>query len=110
MIQYLLYALYAFLVLLGLGVILGIALVISEKFLHVEEDKRISDVEKMLPNFNCGACGRAGCHAMAEAIVTGDCKKISDCKAGKKDKNYDPIIQYMDEHPDADGTKHVPTI
>ena len=96
---YLLYALYAFLILLGLGLIF-----------HVKEDNRIADVEKMLPNFNCGACGHAGCHAMAEAIVKGEQKKLSACKPGKKDKNFDPIIAYMEEHPDDDGTKHIPTL
>lgn len=107
--QYLLYALYAFLILLALGLILGAVLVWAEKVFHVEEDKRIADVEKMLPNFNCGACGHAGCHSMAESIVSGE-QKLSACKPGKKDKNFDPIIKYMEEHPDADGTKHIPTI
>ena len=98
--QYLLYALYAFLILLALGLILGAVLVWAEKVFHVEEDKRIADVEKMLPNCNCGACGHAGCHSMAESIVSGE----------QKNKNFDPIIKYMEEHPDADGTKHIPTI
>ena len=107
---YLLYALYAFLILLGLGLILGVLLVWAEKVFHVKEDNRIADVEKMLPNFNCGACGHAGCHAMAEAIVKGEQKKLSACKPGKKDKNFDPIIAYMEEHPNEDGTKHIPTL
>ncbi len=108
--EYLLYALYAFLILLALGLILGAVLVWAEKVFHVEEDTRIADVEKMLPNFNCGACGHAGCHAMAESIVKGEQKKLSACKPGKKDKNFDPIIKYMEEHPDKDGTKHIPTV
>ena len=97
-------------ILLAIGLVLGILIVVAEKFLHVEEDSRIADVEKMLPNFNCGACGHAGCHDMAEAIVKGEQKKLSACKPGNKEKNYDPIINYMKEHPDADGTLHVPTI
>ena len=48
--------------------------------------------------------------AMAEAIVKGEQKKLSACKPGKKDKNFDPIIAYMEEHPDEDGTKHIPTL
>lgn len=105
-----LYALYALLILAAIGLVLGIVLVIAEKILHVHEDERIKEVEKMLPNFNCGACGHAGCHDMAESIVKGEAKKLSVCKPGKKEQNYDPIIKYMDEHPDEDGTKHVPTI
>lgn len=100
----------AFAVLLAIGLILGILIIVAEKFLHVEEDSRIADVEKMLPNFNCGACGHAGCHDMAEAIVSGEQKKISDCKPGKKDKNFDPIIEYMKNHPDKDGSVHYPSI
>lgn len=110
MMTYLLYALYAFLVLLGIGVLLGVAMVVSEKFLHVEEDDRIKDVEALLPGANCGACGKAGCAAMAEAIVSGEVTKLSQCKVGKPDKNYQPIIDYMRAHPDKDGTSHIPTI
>ncbi len=102
--------LWAVLILGGLGLIFGLALALAEKFLHVEEDHRIEDVEKMLPNANCGACGYAGCHDMAEAIVTGKVKKVTLCKVGKKDKNFEPIIAYMESHPDPDGTKHVPTL
>lgn len=100
----------AFAILLAIGLILGILIIVAEKFLHVEEDSRIADVEKMLPNFNCGACGHAGCHDMAEAIVSGEQKKMSDCKPGKKDKNFDPIIEYMKNHPDKDGSVHYPSI
>ncbi len=102
--------LWGILILGGLGLLFGVALALAEKFLHVEEDNRIAEVEKMLPNANCGACGYAGCHDMAEALVTGTAKKVSLCKAGKADKNFKPIIEYMDAHPDADGTKHVPTL
>jgi electron transport complex protein RnfB len=104
------YILWGFLILAGLGLILGILLVIAEKFFHVEEDPRIAEVEKLLPNANCGACGFPGCHGMAEALVKGDVKKASTCKVGKKEKNFDPIIAYLDSHPDKDGTKHVPTL
>ena len=102
--------LWGILILGGLGLLFGVALALAEKFLHVEEDHRIADVEKMLPNANCGACGYAGCHDMAEALVTGQAKKVSLCKAGKADKNFKPIIEYMEAHPDADGTKRVPTL
>ncbi|MBQ8141643.1 MAG: electron transporter RnfB [Bacilli bacterium] len=108
--EYFLIAVYAFLILLGIGIILGVLLVLFSKIWEVKEDERIKEVEKMLPNFNCGACGKAGCHDMAVAIVKGEVSKLSQCKPGKKDKNYDPIIEYMSSHPDEDGTKHVPTI
>lgn len=103
-------AVIALAILLVIGIVLGVALTAAEKVFHVEEDPRIKDVEKMLPNANCGACGFAGCHDFAESIVKGESKKVSQCKAGKKEKNYDPIVAYMQEHPDKDGTLHVPGI
>ena len=100
--------LLSFLILAGLGLVLGLGLAIAAIILHVKEDTRIGDVEKMLPNYNCGACGYPGCHGMAEALVSGKEQTISKCKPGKKDKNYDPIIAYLSEHPDEDGTTHIP--
>lgn len=94
----------------GLGLILGLILFLCGHFLEVKEDERVAAVEKLLPGYNCGSCGHAGCHEMAEAIVKGEVKKLSLCRPGKKDKNYDPIIAYMSAHPDEDGTLHVPEI
>lgn len=105
-----LYILYGVLILAGLGLVLGIFVTWASTFFHVEEDPRITEVEKLLPNANCGACGYPGCHAMAEALVKGEVKKVSSCKVGKKEKNYDPIIAYMESHPNKDGTKTVPTL
>ena len=102
--------LYSFLILGSLGLVLGIGLAIASIVLKVKEDNRVSEVEAMLPNYNCGACGYPGCHGMAEALVKGKETTISKCKPGKKDKNYDPIIAYLESHPDEDGTKHVPHI
>jgi electron transport complex protein RnfB len=104
------YILWGFLIVAGLGLLSGVLLTLAAKHFKVEEDPRIAEVEKLLPNYNCGACGKAGCHDMAEALVNGEIKKVSACKAGKKDKNYDPIIAYLTEHPDKDGNKHIPTL
>ena len=100
-----LYILYAILVLLGLGLILGLGLAIAAKVLHVKEDERIEEVAKKLPNYNCGSCGYAGCHDMAEAIVTGKEENLRKCKPGKEDQNFKPIIEYLNEHPNEDGSK-----
>ena len=101
--------LYGFLVLGGIGLVFGGLLALAAKFLYVKEDERINAVEKMLPNYNCGSCGYAGCHEMAEKIVKGEEKNLSKCKPGKKDKNFDPIIAYLATHPDKDGTIQTPT-
>ena len=97
--------LWAILILAGLGFIFGIALSICAFVFAVKEDKRIADIAAMLPNYNCGSCGFAGCTQMAEAIVKGEEKKLSKCKPGKPDANFNKIIEYLDSHPNEDGTK-----
>ena len=95
--------LWAVLLMAGLAVILALLIVLFSHIFHVEEDPGIAAVEKMLPNYNCGACGYAGCHDLAEALVNGEVKKVSQCKAGKKDKNFDPIAAYLNSTPGPDG-------
>jgi electron transport complex protein RnfB len=97
--------LYALLILLGLGLILGLGLAIAAKVLYIKEDERIEEVAKKLPNYNCGSCGYAGCKSLAEAIVTGKEENLRKCKPGKEDANFKPIIDYLNEHPNEDGTK-----
>ena len=43
---------------------------VSRKFL-VEDNPKVKDVLSMLPGVNCGACGFAGCQALAVAFVEG---------------------------------------
>lgn len=65
-------------VLAGLGLISAIILYfVSQKF-KIIEDERISEVENVLPGANCGGCGFAGCHALAEALV----KATDTCTIG----------------------------
>ena len=92
-------------ILLGLGLIFGLGLAIAAKLLHVKEDERIEEVAKKLPNYNCGSCGYAGCKGLAEAIIKGEEDNLRKCKPGKEDANFKPIIEYLDEHPNEDGTK-----
>lgn len=58
-------------VMAGLGLILSGILAIASRKLYVYEDPRIDEVNEMLPQANCGACGHAGCRAFAEAVVAG---------------------------------------
>lgn len=53
----------------GLGCFLGVVLAVFSRIFAVKTDPRIDMVEKVLPGINCGVCGFAGCHAMAEALV-----------------------------------------
>ena len=97
--------LWAILILLGLGLILGLGLAIAAKVLYVKEDERIDEVATRLPNYNCGTCGYPGCKGLAEAIVTGKESNLRKCKPGKEDANFKSIIEYLDQHPNEDGTK-----
>ena len=97
--------LWAVLVLLGLGLLFGLGLAIAAKILHVEEDKRIDEVASKLPNYNCGSCGYAGCRSLAEAIIKGEEDNLRKCKPGKEDANFKPIMDYLEEHPNPDGSK-----
>lgn len=92
-------------ILAGLGLLFGLGLAIAAVVLKVKEDERIAEVTKMLPNYNCGSCGYAGCASLAEAIVKGEETKLSKCKPGKADLHFNKIIKYLDEHPNEDGTK-----
>lgn len=57
------------LTLTAITILLATLLVLARRFLHVEDDPRIDEVEALLPHVNCGACGYPGCRAFAEALV-----------------------------------------
>ncbi|MEJ2218884.1 MAG: RnfABCDGE type electron transport complex subunit B, partial [Gemmatimonadota bacterium] len=70
-------------ILAGVGLTFGILIALANAKLRVWEDPRIGEVEEVLPNNNCGACGFAGCRAFAEALVKGettpaDCTVMGD--------------------------------
>ena len=96
--------LITFLILGGIGLVLGIALAISSVIFFVKEDTRVEDIKKFLPNYNCGACGYAGCSGFSEAIVKGEVSDLEKCKPGKADTNYKLIKDYLENHPNEDGT------
>ena len=96
--------LWSILVLAGFGIIFGLGLAVASKIFHVEVDTRIEDITKLLPGANCGSCGNPGCAGFAAIIVEGKAEKLSVCKPGKADKNFQPIIDYLEKHPNPDGT------
>lgn len=55
-----------------IGIVVGAGLVFTGKKFYVEVDERESAVREALPGNNCGACGYAGCDAMAAAIAKGE--------------------------------------
>ncbi|SFB32989.1 electron transport complex, RnfABCDGE type, B subunit [Acetitomaculum ruminis DSM 5522] len=66
------------------GLIIGLLLgFIGMKF-KVEVDQKEIDVRECLPGNNCGACGYAGCDAMAKAIANG-AAPVNGCPVGGAD-------------------------
>ena len=55
--------------------------VVSQKF-RVEENPKISEIEALLPGANCGACGKAGCHAFAVACANSSADQFKELLAG----------------------------
>ena len=95
---------YPLIVLGLLGALMGMILSLANKYLMVVEDPRIDDIEALLPQYNCGACGTPGCRAFAVGILKGEVENLSKCKPGKVDKHFNPILEYLKDHPNPDGT------
>ena len=77
-------------VLIAIGIMLVIALVfgflimvVSKKF-AVAVDEREEEIGGCLAGANCGGCGKAGCAAMARALVEGT-SEIDDCPVTDKE-------------------------
>ena len=69
------------LVITAIGLIVGAGLVFMGKKFHVEVDQKETDIRACLPGNNCGACGYAGCDAMAAAIAAGEAP-VNACPVG----------------------------
>jgi len=76
---------------LTLGILLALILAVANKKLFVYEDPRIEEVDAMLPQAQCGACGVPGCHPFAEAVVKGE-KNPSECTVNTPEANADIAI------------------
>ncbi len=71
----------AFLVMGGMGVVIGAGLALASKIFYVYVDPLVEKIDGLLPGANCGGCGLPGCGANAEAIATGKSSPAS-CVAG----------------------------
>jgi electron transport complex protein RnfB len=65
----------------AIGLVLGIAIGIANKYLEVKAHPMVQKVYDMLPHFNCGGCGTPGCMAMAEEVVNNG-YPVTKCKPG----------------------------
>ena len=63
------------------GIVVGAGLVFTGKKFYVEVDEKEAAVRECLPGNNCGACGYAGCDAMAAAIAAGEAP-VNGCPVG----------------------------
>ena len=72
------------------GAVLGLILGIASNVFKVEVDERVEKVTAMLPGYNCGSCGFAGCSGMAEAMVAGEVATAS--------------VEYLTTTPGPDGS------
>lgn len=95
--------LIAVIMMLVLGALLGLGLGIADRYLQVEVDERIETVSAMLPNYNCGSCGYAGCSGLAEALVNGEVNSVGTCRPCKPDQK-EKIVEYLNTTPGPDGT------
>lgn len=66
--------LIAFLVVLGIALVLGVALAVLSHLFAVPEDPRFAQMRACLPGANCGACGFNGCDGYAAALAEGGIK------------------------------------
>mgnify|MGYP000872717427 CR=1 FL=1 len=93
---------------LGLmGLLFGLLLMGTEKVFAIPADEKRDAVRAALPGANCGACGYAGCDAVAEAIVKGEAR-VDACPGnsteniariaailGKEAIDQDPQVAYV---------------
>ena len=77
-----------------MALLLGIILSITQELLR---DKRVDELEKMLPGYNCGACGHGSCKGMAEAILASK-EEYKKCRILKGDKlaNLEKYLEKLD--------------
>lgn len=59
----------------------GLVLGYSAIRFHVDSDPVVDQIDKLLPQTQCGQCGYAGCRPYAEAIAAGEAE-INQCPPG----------------------------
>ncbi len=68
-------------VLMGLALVFGLLLTLANKVFEVPSDPKRDAVRSELPGANCGGCGFAGCDALADAIAEGKAP-VNACPVG----------------------------
>ena len=84
------------LVIAAIGIVVAEGLMFTETRFKVEVDEREVKVRESLPGSNCGACGYAGCDAMAAAIASGKAAPNGCPVGGDKTAKQIAIIMGVD--------------
>ena len=71
----------AVLVLAAIGAVCALILIIASKYMAVPVDEKFPALRECLPGAGCGACGFAGCDALAAAIAKGEAP-VNACPVG----------------------------
>ena len=72
------------LVMLSVSLFMGIMIAIFARVFEVKVDPRVTEINEVLPAYNCGACGYPGCINYADAIVENG-ELTTKCKPGGPD-------------------------
>jgi len=73
--------------------ILGLLISIVSKIFFIKNDEKKEEIYKMLPGYNCGACGKPGCMALAEDICINK-NNVNKCKPIKNIEK-EKILYYL---------------
>ena len=68
---------YAILVMVVAGLLLGFILGVASDKLVVVVDPLLPLVTDLLPGYNCGGCGYPGCENFAKGLIEGEVNSIS---------------------------------
>lgn len=77
----------------GVATVFGVAISVVNARFRVWEDPRIDAVRDLLPGADCGACGRAGCRAFAQAVIGGSAVP-AECTVMGPDEQED-VADYL---------------
>lgn len=77
----------------GVATLFGVAIAVVNARFRVWEDPRIDAVRDLLPGADCGACGRAGCRAFAQAVIGGSAVP-AECTVMGPDEKED-VADYL---------------
>ena len=77
------------------ALIISVILVILEDKLN-KQDKEFDTIRKLLPGYNCGACGYGSCDGMVKAILE-DKEAYKKCKPLRGEKLKE-LEEYINNH------------